>query len=62
MVFTVVLRIVCLCHTILVSPNNIQFSMYGFAAIVLVAAIAGAVMMKLQKELKREQTVEEILI
>ena len=36
----------------LVSPNNIQFSMYGFAAIVLVAAIAGAVMMKLQKGAK----------
>lgn len=34
----------------LVAPENIHKSMYGFAAIVLAAAVAGIVMMRLQKK------------
>lgn len=36
----------------LVAPENIQYSMFGFAAIVLIAAIAGGIMMVLQRKNK----------
>jgi inositol transporter-like SP family MFS transporter len=35
----------------LVTPDRIQTTMYGFAGIVIISAIAGTMMIKLQKNM-----------
>lgn len=40
----------------LVAPGRIQTSMFGFAGIVLLATIAGVIMMRLQKKYRKEES------